>query len=114
MVTGGAGFIGSHLVDVLLANGSDVVVIDDFSTGSRANLPTDHDRLTVIDADADSIGSVLADRPDPTEIYHLAAAVGVKRVVDDPIGAMETNIGTTAEVLRYASSLASKPSVFIA
>lgn len=102
LVTGGAGFIGSHLVDHLLEGGHEVCVVDDMSTGRRTNLPTSHPRLRVIEGDA---AQALAawdpgDRPD--EIYHLAAAVGVQLVLGDPIGSIETNVGQAAAALKFA------------
>lgn len=103
LVTGGAGFIGSHLVELLLARGDHVTVVDNLSTGRRANLPEHHPRLRFFYAELDR---ALAAFPPPEvfdEIYHLAAAVGVKLVVDDPIRAAETNIHQTADLLRFAA-----------
>lgn len=104
LVTGGAGFIGSHLTDRLLAMGDRVVVVDNLSTGRRANLPEAHDRLRVIVGDLGAVlqGELRGERFN--EIYHLAAAVGVKLVVDDPIGSIENNVGQTGELLKFASS----------
>lgn len=104
LVTGGAGFIGSHLVEHLVRRGDRVVVIDDLSTGRRSNLDgVDPSRLTVIE------GSVSATLPDldPGDfagIYHLAAAVGVRLVIRKPIGTIETNVGETAAVLDFAAA----------
>lgn len=101
-MTGGAGFIGSHLVEALLARGDQVLVIDDESTGSRANLGAalDHPRLTF------QAGSI-ADEPllraavaNADEVYHLAAAVGVALIAEDPIRTIETNINPTDLLLR--------------
>jgi UDP-glucose 4-epimerase len=102
LVTGGAGFIGSHLVDLLLARGDDVTVVDNLSTGLRSNLPPAHERLRFIEGD---LGAVLAafgasERFD--QIYHLAAAVGVKLIVEQPIRSIETNVDLTAALLRFA------------
>ncbi|MCC5786814.1 MAG: GDP-mannose 4,6-dehydratase [Phycisphaerales bacterium] len=103
LITGGAGFIGSHLVESLLASGDRVTVIDDLSTGREQNLPAEHPRLRFIRADLahalDSLGEL--ERFD--EVYHLAAAVGVKRVMDRPIESIETNVLQTSAVLRFAS-----------
>ena len=105
LVTGGAGFIGSHLVDHLLERGDRVVVVDDFSTGRRSNLDaafgTAQDRLEVVEG---TVGEVLPTL-DPTafdSIYHLAAAVGVRLVVEEPIRTIETNVHETSAVLEFA------------
>jgi len=101
LVTGGAGFIGSHLVDRLLAQGDSVTVIDDMSTGLRTNLPQEHELLNVITGTvSESLGSIDID---VDVIFHLAAAVGVKLVVDEPIRTIETNVFETSEILRFAS-----------
>lgn len=101
LVTGGAGFIGSHLSETLLAEGCHVTVIDDLSTGRRANLPQAHDRLRFIEGD---LARELAKLPAGErfdEVYHLAAAVGVKLVLEDPIGAIETNVEQASALLRF-------------
>ena len=105
LVTGGAGFIGSHLVDHLLERGDRVVVVDDFSTGRRSNLDAAFevagDRLEVVEG---TVGEVLPTL-DPAafdSIYHLAAAVGVRLVVEEPIRTIETNVHETSAVLEFA------------
>jgi UDP-glucose 4-epimerase len=104
LVTGGAGFIGSHLVDhLLLCDDNEVTVIDDFSTGSMDNLV----RAMGFDTFRAVRGSVTDYVTMQTmfavigfsEVYHLAAAVGVKRVVGDPLSALRTNIAGTENVL---------------
>lgn len=101
LVTGGAGFIGSHLVDVLLSRGDTVTVVDDLSTGRLENLPARATGLTFVRG---TVGAVLrAGTVDPRafdEVYHLAAAVGVQLVVDEPIASIETNVRETADLLR--------------
>jgi len=108
LVTGGAGFIGSHLTEALLARGDRVTVIDDESTGSAENLAAvrDHPSLTYIRssaADAELIRRVAAD---VDEVYHLAAAVGVALIARQPIETIERNIYPTelllAELRRQA------------
>ena len=102
LVTGGTGFIGAHLVRLLLARGDEITVVDNLSTGRRRNLPERHDRLRFIEADLSDALAALGRGEYFDEIYHLAAAVGVKLVVDDPILAIETNIGRTIDLLRFA------------
>jgi UDP-glucose 4-epimerase len=108
LVTGGAGFIGSHLVEALLARGDRVTVIDNLSTGRLANLdaaradPERGDRLRVIVRDVSAALQPLDPR-DFDEIYHLAAAVGVRLVIEEPIRTIETNVHETSAVLRFAA-----------
>ena len=105
LVTGGSGFIGSHLTEKLLAAGRDVVVVDNLSTGRRSNLPESHDRLTFIEADLADVVSEIGQTGQLgafDEIYHLAAAVGVKLVMDKPAEAIETNVSLTADLLTAA------------
>jgi UDP-glucose 4-epimerase len=103
-VTGGAGFIGSHLVRELLAAGDLVTVVDDLSTGRRINLPASHSRLELIESDlALALAGPLAVRAFD-RIFHLAAAVGVGLIVADPIGSIHTNIEQTAALLRFANA----------
>ncbi|GIW74091.1 MAG: UDP-glucose 4-epimerase [Phycisphaerales bacterium] len=116
LVTGGAGFIGSHLVDRLLERGDQVTVVDDLSTGRRTNLPHAHERLAFVHADLRTwlhAGAPDAGRFD--QIYHLAAAVGVELVIADPIGSIETNTEQTSALLRYASGASGGlPAVLVA
>lgn len=103
LVTGGSGFIGSHLVERLVDRGDRVVVIDDFSTGRRENLAAvPPDRLELIES---GVAEGLARLESGTlhEIYHLAAAVGVRLVIEQPIRTIETNVHETSAVLRFAA-----------
>ena len=128
LVTGGAGFIGSHLVDTLVGMGDSVTVIDNLSTGRRTNLeqhtgnaavassgtdaatPSDTNpssstqRVRFIEADLGRTLQAFGDGEIFDEIYHLAAAVGVRLVVSDPIGSIETNVGQTEALLRFADT----------
>lgn len=102
LVTGGAGFIGSHLVELLLARGWHVTVVDDLSTGRAGNLPAAHARLRFVEADLSEALHALGRGELFDQVYHLAAAVGVRLVVENPIAAIETNVGQTAALLRFA------------
>jgi UDP-glucose 4-epimerase len=114
LVTGGAGFIGSHLTERLLELGHDVIVLDNLSTGRQSNLDhvAGHPRLSIRNGSiTDPI--LLAETMAGTDvIYHLAAAVGVKLVADDPVRTIETNIFPTEVLLRAAAS--AKQRVFLA
>jgi UDP-glucose 4-epimerase len=105
LITGGAGFIGSHLAERLLEQGHHVAILDDLSTGRLENVAhvADHPRFST------TIGSVLDEalleplvaRCDT--VFHLAAAVGVRLVVDQPIHTIHTNVHGTETVLKHAS-----------
>jgi UDP-glucose 4-epimerase len=104
LVTGGAGFIGSHLVERLLAEESSVTVLDDFSTGRRENLAglANHPRLRIIESKVSECRELDAIIARSTVVFHLAAAVGVELVVHSPIRTIETNLHETEVVLRAA------------
>jgi len=104
LITGGAGFIGSHLVDRLMADGHDVTAIDNLSVGTIHNLAhqLDNDRFHFV---CDSIlneGTLERLVRKSELIYHLAAVVGVKYVVEDPLGGILTNVRGTENVLELA------------
>jgi UDP-glucose 4-epimerase len=95
LVTGGAGFIGSHLVDALLASGRSVRVLDDFSTGKRSNLPLGNGRLEVLEGNVADADHVLAAVEGCAAVAHLAAVASVQASVDDPVATHRSNfIGT--------------------
>lgn len=104
-VTGGAGFIGSHLVEALLASGRRVVVLDDLSTGSLANLERvrSHPHLRFIQDSINNerlLGELLDEADD---VYHLAAVVGVRRVLEQPQQTVATNVEPVEAILRRLS-----------
>jgi UDP-glucose 4-epimerase len=104
-VTGGAGFIGSHLVERLLADGKVVVVIDDLSTGRLENLQAvrAHPKLRVIESRVSTCGELGQLVAQAESIYHLAAAVGVELVVRSPIRVLDTNLHETEVLLEAAA-----------
>jgi len=106
LVTGGAGFIGSHLVERLLSDGKSVVVIDDLSTGRLENLRavTGHAGLRVIQAKISACSELNELVGKAKIIYHLAAAVGVDLVVRSPIHVLQTNLHETEVLLEAAST----------
>jgi UDP-glucose 4-epimerase len=104
LVTGGAGFIGSHLVDSLLAQGCEVWALDDLSTGRRDNLNEASANPAFHFVEGSVLDSTLVSKlvADVDEVYHLAAAVGVKFVLDNPLRSLLTNIRGCEEVLAAA------------
>ena len=102
LITGGAGFIGSHLADALVARGEDVVVLDDFSTGREENLDQIKDGIRIVQGSVlDSV--VLDDLVRENDVVvHLAAAVGVRLVVEEPLESFVTNIRGSELVLEAA------------
>lgn len=105
LITGGAGFVGSHLAEALLQKGHHVFVLDDLSTGKISNIEhlKSHDRFGYL------IGSVLdetvlAELVEQCDVvFHLAAVVGVKLIIDEPVRTIETNVHGTEVVLRCAA-----------
>jgi nucleoside-diphosphate-sugar epimerase len=114
LITGGAGFIGSHLAERLLQLEHDVLVLDNLSTGSIENivhLKTDKRFSYVIDSVTSE--SLLAEMIDSSDVvFHLAAAVGVKLIVEQPVHTIETNVHGTEVVLKHANK--KRKLVFIA
>jgi UDP-glucose 4-epimerase len=105
LITGGAGFIGSHLADACIARGDEVFVIDDLSTGSLENIEqlANHPRFhcTIDSVRNEEVLDALVDSCDV--IFHLAAAVGVKLIVESPVRTIETNVRGTEVVLAAAA-----------
>ncbi len=105
LITGGAGFIGSHLSDALLAGGHEVFVLDNLSTGSIDNIAHLKGRrgfeYFIDSVDNEPLLAELIDRSDV--VFHLAAAVGVKLIVEQPVHTIETNVHGTEVVLKHAS-----------
>ena len=105
LITGGAGFIGGHLTEKLLAMGHKVTVIDNYSTGSPRNLAQvrSNSNLQVIEDDLLLYGDLEKLIAGTDVIYHLAAAVGVELVVHDPVRTIRTNVEGSARVLELAA-----------
>ncbi len=105
LITGGAGFVGSHLAEALVARGDEVYVLDNLSTGSIENIEhlKPHERFHyVIDSVLNEpLTAELIDRVDI--VFHLAAAVGVRLIVESPVNTIETNVHGTEMVLKLAN-----------
>ena len=105
LITGGAGFIGSHLAEALLGAGHDVLVLDNLSTGSIDNIAHLKGRprfeYFIETVDNEPLLAELIDRSDV--VFHLAAAVGVKLIVEQPVRPIETNVHGTEVVLKHAN-----------
>jgi UDP-glucose 4-epimerase len=105
LITGGAGFIGSHLSDALMASGHQVSVLDNLSTGSMSNIEhlkgRDGFQYTIESVTNEPLLAELVDSSDV--IFHLAAAVGVKKIVEEPVHTIETNVHGTEVVLKHAN-----------
>src|SRR5262249_11872999 len=105
LITGGAGFIGSHLADAYVERGDEVFVLDDLSTGSIDNIRhlKKHPRFTYT-IDSVHNAPVVAELVDQCDVvFHLAAAVGVKLIVESPVRTIETNVHGTEVVLAQAN-----------
>ncbi|WP_369958654.1 NAD-dependent epimerase/dehydratase family protein [Pseudomonas benzenivorans] len=98
LITGGAGFIGSHLVDALLAQGQAVRVLDDLSMGKRSNLPLDNPRLQLIEGDVADAAQVNEAVAGCRAVAHLAAVASVQASVDDPVSTHRSNFVGTLNV----------------
>ena len=110
LVTGGAGFIGSHLAERLVAQGAEVVLLDDLSTGNSANVAhlSGDSHVSFVRGSVLDEALVIRCAAGCDQIYHLAAAVGVKLVFEQPVRTIETNIRGTEIVLRAARTHGSK------
>jgi UDP-glucose 4-epimerase len=105
LVTGGAGFIGSHLVEKLVSRGNQIVILDNNSTGSLSNLKSVQDKVEMVEGDILDFNLIdkLVSRTD--YIVHLAAALGVFNIVNKPLQSLKTNIQGTENILELADRL---------
>jgi UDP-glucose 4-epimerase len=110
LITGGAGFIGSHLAEHLLKDGGEVVVIDNLSTGSLKNIEAfkNHTGFEFVEGDVRDAGLLAPLIEKSDMVFHLAAAVGVKLIAEDPVHTIETNISGTELVLDISNKFGKK------
>jgi UDP-glucose 4-epimerase len=104
LVTGGAGFIGSHLADALIARGDQVVALDNFSTGSTANIKHITKNLEIIDGDIRNTELINDTIKDVDLVFHMAAALGVNTILESPLESISTNIAGSEVVLNAAAN----------
>ncbi len=114
LITGGAGFIGSHLADKLVKKGNDIIIVDNLSTGSLKNIEglQGSNKLEFIEGNICDAGLMESAARRCDTIFHLAAAVGVQLIADNPVGTIETNISGTQAVLEAANKFRAR--VFLA
>lgn len=111
LVTGGAGFIGSHIVERLLHDGHEVIVLDDFSTGHRSNLP-ESNSLSIIEGSISNYDTVKRCMLDVDWVFHKAAVASVPKTVNDPVGSSLINYQGTLHLLEAARENRVKRFVF--
>ncbi len=113
LVTGGAGFVGSHLIQSLLAQNTDVVCLDDFSTGNQNNLETFRNQITVIQGDIRNPDVVHSALEDVDYVYHLAAQISVSHSVSDPLHDASININGFITLLNAIQNSSVKRIVYV-
>ncbi len=101
VVTGGAGFIGSHVVEMLLARGDEVVVLDNLANGNRSNLPN-HENLTFVEVDVSQFEEISPYFADVHSVFHLAALADIVPSIQNPLRYHEANVDGTVAVLEAA------------
>jgi len=104
LITGGAGFIGSHLADALIARGDQVVALDNFSTGSTANIKHITKNFEIIDGDIRNTELINDTIKDVDLVFHMAAALGVNTILESPLESISTNIAGSEVVLNAAAN----------
>jgi UDP-glucose 4-epimerase len=103
LLTGGAGFIGSHLADHYVAKGDQVTILDNFSTGSQENIAHLTGKITTVDGDIRNVDLVEKLTKDADLVLHMAAALGVNTILESPLESMSTNITGSEVVLNAAA-----------
>ena len=103
LLTGGAGFIGSHLADHYVAKGDQVTILDNFSTGSQENIAHLAGKVTTVDGDIRNVDVVEKLTKDADLVLHMAAALGVNTILESPLESMSTNITGSEVVLNAAA-----------
>ncbi len=116
LVTGGAGFIGSHLVDLLLKEGHDVTVIDNFSTGRMENLTQQKDNksLTVIEADVSDLDKIIPYFDAVDTVFHLAALADIVPSIENPVQYYKANVSGTLCVVEASRLRGVKKLIYVA
>ena len=104
LVTGGAGFIGSHLADALIARGDQVIALDNFSTGSTTNIKHITKDFEIIDGDIRNVDLINDTIKDVDLVFHMAAALGVNTILESPLESISTNIAGSEVVLNAAAN----------
>ena len=102
-ITGGAGFIGSHLADHYVAAGDQVTILDNFTTGSKTNIAHLDGKITTVDGDIRNVDLVESLTKDADLVLHMAAALGVNTILESPLLSMSTNITGSEVVLNAAA-----------
>jgi len=113
LVTGGAGFVGSHLIEELLSNGESVVCLDDFSTGKRKNLEHIKDKITIIEGDIRNPEIVKTALQNVEQVYHLAAQISVTNSVRNPLIDATININGFITLLNAIQKSSVKRIVYV-
>ena len=103
LITGGAGFIGSHLADHYVAKGDQVTILDNFSTGSKENIAHLEGKVTTVDGDIRNVDLIEKLTKDADLVLHMAAALGVNTILESPLESMSTNITGSEVVLNAAT-----------
>ena len=109
-ITGGAGFIGSHLADHYVNAGHQVTLLDNFSTGSKDNIAHLEGQITIVDGDIRNIDLIDQLTKDSDLVLHMAAALGVNTILESPLESMSTNI-TGSEVVLLAAAKYNKRTI---